>query len=229
MKFFLDIIFLVIFTIIVILTAKRGFFASVLRVVSVTLSIIISITVAPALSEMAYNGFIKDKVYTSVVEWTDGKLNEAASLTVEKVDSLVEELPAIIRGYYNATELSEEIVAEAIENNTVDVNTFAASLCENLLDPAIATLLNYVFAFILFSLVIILCRFLLRFFDRLFKGNFIGRINTLLGGLLGIVFAFALTVVLCFLLRFIDTFFYIEKLEALLQNSYIYGFISGLI
>ena len=229
MGIILDIVLVLIFILSIIITAKKGFLISVIGVVAFALSLFIAISVSAPVSEYVYKNFVREPVYNSAVTTLETALGNAETSAAEKLDSFYDSLPDFVENFVKTEGLSSEEIVANFKGENLNATAVADSLFNGVVDPALTTLINYIFV-ILFAIVLsIIAKFLSKAITKLIKGNIIGKTNALLGAILGAVSGAVIVICIYLAVSLLANNFNIVPLTEAISTSYLCELISNII
>lgn len=224
-KYIFDVILVAIVALIIALSAKKGFTASLLSTVSVVLSGFLSYKFTEPVSEFIYSSFLRGKIeekFTEVLSSlsTDVSFNG-------KINAMLGALP---KGYVDVAQAFGLNVNSAIENSMqLDVTSneqLIQLLIDNIAGYVVTAIVQLVVFLALFILLAIVFKFVSKLLNKIVeKLPVVGKANSILGGVLGfvkaVVFVFVTCTVICVLVNSTD----IGLLKDFVSSSYIYRFV----
>ena len=173
MNFVLDLIILAIIVVCALISAKKGFVKTIIRLVGWVLALVLSITFSGPLAELTYSKAVEpavvsaiDGVVSEVVEGAEGAVKE----------QVYETLPEFIKNNIDISEFE-------ISND----GSIAKSITESAVQPIATTLLRAIFSIILFIVLSIAAGFLAKVLNKIFSFSILGKANKILGGVVGAV------------------------------------------
>ena len=202
MGIILDVIFIVIFVISIIVTAKKGFLNSIIGVAAFVLSLVIAISISSPIADFVYKNFVREVAYESTATAIENAITDTEASAIEKLDAFYDSLPDFVENFVKTEDISSEEIIGKFSGEALNAYAITDSLFETVVDPALTTLLNYILV-ILFAIVLsLLAKLLSKLITNIIKGNIIGKANTTMGGVLGAISG-AFIVVIIYLILFI--------------------------
>lgn len=193
MWIFIDLIIVAIIIVSVILSARKGFVKSAVECAGFVLAIVLAFSFGGYLSEVTYDGLIKNAIVDTVEENLDS-VTEENGLDGDISDKLWDALPEFF------TDNAENFGIEKPEIDLTDIadaKTWAENITEQVARPIIITILKVAFGAIIFLLVCILTKLLAGPINKLFSISVVGTFNRVLGGGLGLLKGFVWAIVFC--------------------------------
>jgi len=186
MAYIFDILVIIVFLLCILIGYIRGFVRSVLRIAGGVLAFIIAVNISAPIADLAYHGFIKDSIQTTIVSSVSNVQNEGIVSSSEK---LLENMPDIIVNALETQGLgTPEAIAQLLNDQTgKSVESLAAAVEQRVVRPIAISLLRPLCMIICFILLLILVAILAAILDKIFKIPGLKQINSVLGAALGIV------------------------------------------
>lgn len=228
MGLILDLIFVAIFVISIIVTAKKGFINSVIGVVAFAVSIFIAISISGPIAESLYTNFIREPVSDSVQTVISNTVTDAEADAAEKIDAFYESLPDFVENFVETEGISSEEIINTFSDSTLDAAELSNTLLTNVVDPALITLLNYILV-IVFSIVLsIIARLLSKLITSLIKGNIIGKANSVLGGVLGAISGAFIVIIVYLIVSLLSNSLSIVPLTEAISTSHLCDILANI-
>lgn len=229
MSIVLDIIFLLVFVISIIVTAKKGFLNSVIGVTAFVVSLIVAISISTPIADYVYKNFVREAVFDTASSAIENTISNTEASAVDKLDAFYDSLPDFVENFVKTEGMSSEEIVKNFTGDKLDATTITESLFETVVDPALTTLLNYIFV-ILFAIILsLLAKSLSKVITNLLKGNLIGKANSALGGVLGAISGAFIIVIIYLIITLIANNFSIVPLREAISESYVCGALSNIL
>lgn len=190
-----DIALVLIFAVIVIVSAKKGFVKSVSGIIAWALAAVLAIGLCTTVSDMIYETVLKDIVINTIDERIN--IEDEAVQAADAVSEVIVNLPEFVVNAAESVGVDVESIEQKTKNFTVDERGIAAALEESAVGPIVRGATKAVVFILIFVLLSALLTVLLNPVSKLIgKIPVIKQANTLLGVLLGIIKAVILIIVL---------------------------------
>lgn len=152
---------------------RRGFVGAVLRFARLILSLVITVTLASTVAAWINTRWI----YGAVLSRVQGVFDDLAAKATGGVEGLIEQIPAVLRGYLDTSRIDPSSGIEAV----------ADQMAEGVAGGLSRTISTVLGAVGLFILCYILCTIALFVADKLVKLPFICTVDSLLGLGIGVI------------------------------------------
>ena len=218
MGILLDIGFVIIILLCVVFGYKKGFFKSIAGFIGAVIAMFLAWVLAGLIANALYQGVFKliDNI-SSVLS------NDALASFPEKAAQVVANLP----GFLSNTLNNQGITSSQIEQSLQAAGSNAAPATADLISPAVIWLLQLLLTVILFFILVILVRLVIKLIGNVFRLPILRQVDGILGGLFGIfkgvVYIFLACILLQLLMPVIGNSS--EPMKQVLDNSFIYQFI----
>lgn len=220
----LDVIVLAIIGITAVISAKKGFVATVVELVGLVLAFYLAFTLSSVAANFTYDKFISPSIKETIVEEIGDSVNKTA-------DSVWESLPGIVVSGANTLGIEkEDVFGGANDTASSTIEDIANTVDVKIARPVITTFIRFILGFILFIACIFLIKILAKLLNKLFSFSIIGKLNKLLGAVLGagkgMVFATVFVLLLSTIAAVTKNGFLIFTNENI-EKSAIFDFIAG--
>lgn len=180
---FLDIALILIMCAIVFRAWKRGFFASVMRIVSLIISAIASFLLYAPLAEYINNNFVLEPVVRSA-------RNKISSLAVNgDIERLFAEMPDSFRSFLGALGFDPNVVYNDFASTDMSASSFADDLAQRIGGSVSHMISSAAALFILFVGCMIVLNIFARILSNLLRSSVLNFANKTLGLCIGVVSA----------------------------------------
>ena len=220
MGILLDIGFVIIILLCVVFGYKKGFFKSIAGFIGAVIAMFLAWVLAGLIANALYQGIFREKLIDHISAVLS---NDALASFPEKAAQVVVNLP----GFLSNTLNNQGITSSQIEQSLQAAGNNAAPATADLISPAVIWLLQLLLTVILFFILVILVRLVIKLIGNVFRLPVLRQVDGILGGLFGIfkgvVYIFLVCIVLQLLMPVIGNSS--EPMKQVLDNSFIYQFI----
>ena len=220
MGILLDIGFVIIILLCVVFGYKKGFFKSIAGFIGAVIAMFLAWVLAGLIANALYQGIFREKLIDHISAVLS---NDALASFPEKAAQVVVNLP----GFLSNTLNNQGITSSQIEQSLQAAGNNAAPATADLISPAIIWLLQLLLTVILFFILVILVRLVIKLIGNVFRLPVLRQVDGILGGLFGIfkgvVYIFLVCILLQLLMPVIGNSS--EPMKQVLDNSFIYQFI----
>lgn len=214
MQLVIDILFAVIFLLLVFRGWRRGFMKSVLSLGRLILSLIITIAFGATFAAWIDEKFVNPPVFDAVFKKFSEVAAEVTATAEGGIDALVEKIPEFFRGYLDL---------EALDP-TAEINALVEEWSHTVADgisKVIATVIGYILLFALAFLALTIVIFIV---SKVAKLPAIRTVDKLLGLLLGIVSGVISVIIISVILSALLSAF---GQDAVVEGSFVLRLFSG--
>ena len=220
MGILLDIGFVIIILLCVVFGYKKGFFKSIAGFIGAVIAMFLAWVLAGLIANALYQGVFREKLIDNISSVLS---NDALASFPEKAAQVVANLP----GFLSNTLNNQGITSSQIEQCLQAAGRNAAPATADLISPAVIWLLQLLLTVILFFILVILVRLVIKLIGNVFRLPVLRQVDGILGGLFGIfkgvVYIFLACILLQLLMPVIGNSS--EPMKQVLDNSFIYQFI----
>ena len=220
MGILLDIGFVIIILLCVVFGYKKGFFKSIAGFIGAVIDMFLAWVLAGLIANALYQGVFREKLIDNISSVLS---NDALASFPEKAAQVVANLP----GFLSNTLNNQGITSSQIEQSLQAAGSNAAPATADLISPAVIWLLQLLLTVILFFILVILVRLVIKLIGNVFRLPVLRQVDGILGGLFGIfkgvVYIFLACILLQLLMPVIGNSS--EPMKQVLDNSFIYQFI----
>ena len=220
MGILLDIGFVIIILLCVVFGYKKGFFKSIAGFIGAVIAMFLAWVLAGLIANALYQGVFREKLIDNISSVLS---NDALASFPEKAAQVVANLP----GFLSNTLNNQGITSSQIEQSLQAAGSNAAPATADLISPAVIWLLQLLLTVILFFILVILVRLVIKLIGNVFRLPVLRQVDCILGGLFGIfkgvVYIFLACILLQLLMPVIGNSS--EPMKQVLDNSFIYQFI----
>lgn len=181
MWIFLDIALVLIITLFVIISAKKGFMLTFMEAVCFLGIAILSFTVSSPISNGIYDKIIEPKVITEIAESAD---ISASDFT----DSILEDIPDILKPLSKTLKPEiEKFKQNADEKLEAETTETAVKISGEIIKPITVRILSAIISLLIWVIGLLIIKPLSRGVNKLFSFSLVGKINRFLGGVIGFI------------------------------------------
>ena len=220
MGILLDIGFVIIILLCVVFGYKKGFFKSIAGFIGAVIAMFLAWVLAGLIANALYQGVFREKLIDNISSVLS---NDALASFPEKAAQVVANLP----GFLSNTLNNQGITSSQIEQSLQAAGSNAAPATADLISPAVLWLQQLLLTVILFFILVILVRLVIKLIGNVFRLPILRQVDGILGGLFGIfkgvVYIFLACILLQLLMPVIGNSS--EPMKQVLDNSFIYQFI----
>ena len=220
MGILLDIGFVIIILLCVVFGYKKGFFKSIAGFIGAVIAMFLAWVLAGLIANALYQGIFREKLIDHISAVLS---NDALASFPEKAAQVVVNLP----GFLSNTLNNQGITSSQIEQSLQAAGNNAAPATADLISPAVIWLLQLLLTVILFFILVILVRLVIKLIGNVFRLPVLRQVDGIMGGLFGIfkgvVYIFLVCILLQLLMPVIGNSS--EPMKQVLDNSFIYQFI----
>ena len=220
MGILLDIGFVIIILLCVVFGYKKGFFKSIAGFIGAVIAMFLAWVLAGLIANALYQGVFREKLIDNISSVLS---NDALASFPEKAAQVVANLP----GFLSNTLNNQGITSSQIEQSLQAAGSNAAPATADLISAAVIWLLQLLLTVILFFILVILVRLVIKLIGNVFRLPILRQVDGILGGLFGIfkgvVYIFLACILLQLLMPVIGNSS--EPMKQVLDNSFIYQFI----
>ena len=194
MGILLDIGFVIIILLCVVFGYKKGFFKSIAGFIGAVIAMFLAWVLAGLIANALYQGIFREKLIDNISAVLS---NDALASFPEKAAQVVANLP----GFLSNTLNNQGITSSQIEQSLQAAGNNAAPATADLISPAVIWLLQLLLTVILFFILVILVRLVIKLIGNVFRLPVLRQVDGILGGLFGIFKGVVYIFLVCILLQ----------------------------
>ena len=226
MTYIVDIILVVIFVLIIIISAKKGFFRSFIDFAGSMIATFAARALSAEYAKTVFDSFVAPGAEKLLAQ----NLGEAATTDYsQQVENAVNSLPAGLDGILQIMGIdSGTIIDKASEGVNLNGDNLVESLMNSIVTPVGTAVLQFVL-FVVFAIALIfLVKIFARIFDKVFKKlPVIKGLNKSLGAVFGVLRGLIIVVIVSMLISIVVSFTNNTMLIENVENSIIVNAVSG--
>ena len=219
MAYIADIILIAIFALVIIISAHKGFFKSLIDFAGSFIAIIAARVLSSTFAVPVYDSLVKHGVENTLIS----RLGEGASVDyTQQLEEVINALPESISGVLQMMGLDREMLAEKISSANLNGENLIESLMNTVITPVATAVIQFImFAFLAIVLIIII-KFFGRLLDKIIKKlPVIKSFNKTLGGVFGVLRGAIDVVVVSLLISVVAGFVSNQEFMAAVDSSII--------
>lgn len=219
MSWIYDLIFVLIFLLIVSRGWRQGVMATLLRLLGWVAAAFIIVGWADQWADQIYTSILKDHVVAAVSAAIPADAVAAMNSTADAVESLQQVLDNL-SGILGGRIIDDSAAAAILATLRQDGLTLAQAITDTVLAPVLLSVLELVISLAVLVVCLGVFRFLARASARGSRGRgILGKVNKLLGGALGVAESLAVSYVYAFLLSALASALTVEWLSPAVVNG----------
>lgn len=227
MQYIIDIALVAIFALIVVTSAKKGFFLTLFELgaylVSTICAKVISASIAPTIFENFFSGAIKERI-------TENLGSVAQADYSAKAAEVINSIPKQFDGLMQIIGIDKARIADQVSNTGLSGEKFIQNVMNTVISPA-ATAVLRVLIFIVISLVLsVVLRIIVKALNKVIKKlPLIGNINSGLGAVIGIIKGLLVVVLVALVVIGVSSFITSQQFIDAVNSSLIINGIKGIL
>lgn len=225
MTYIVDIILVVIFALVILTSAKKGFFKSLVDLVGSLVAVFVAKLLSESAATAVFDGFVAKGAEKALAQ----SLGEAGSTGyVEQIENALASLPEGLNGILQIMGIDSQSLTE----NLSDVNLGGDNLVESLMNGVVVPIGTAVVQFVLFVILalamIFVVKLLAKVIDKIVKKlPVIKGFNKTMGAVFGIFRGLIIMVIISMLVSVVVGFTGNEMLIESVENSMIINAVRG--
>lgn len=225
MTYIVDIILVVIFALVILTSAKKGFFKSLVDLVGSLVAVFTARLLSESAATAVFDGFVAKGAENALSQ----SLGEAGSVNyAEQIENALASLPAGLNGILQIMGIDSQSLTEKL----ADVNLNGDNLVESLMNTVVIPLGTAVVQFVLFVILAIAMIFVVKLFAKVIdkivkKLPVIKGFNKTMGAVFGIFRGLIIVVIISMLVSVVIGFTGNEMLIESVENSMIINAVRG--
>ncbi len=201
MPYVIDIALLVIFVLIVVRSAKKGFGKIVLDLAATVLSFLAAYLFSRPAAEFLYEKFVRKMIEKSVA---DKLTASSAANSLKQVQEVVSGLPDTLIAFSKSMGISIDKLVNSLTKADLSAGNIASSVTETVIRPVAIVMMAAVCSLIIFIVASIVLGLLTRLINKVFKLPVLKGANKSLGACLGVVKGIVFILVICTALYYLS-------------------------
>lgn len=201
MAYAVDILLLLAFFGMIVVSAAKGFVKSVLGMLAMIAAFVIAYQLSAVLAPVIYDRFISERVYETIKE----KLvdSSGAGAAARQAAAVFASIPAAVLNMAGTIGIDTAGIAQKVNELDNQGANIAAELEKSVAAPIITAVAHAVLFVVILALSYILLMIAVKLIDKFFKLPLLKTANKLLGGILGAFKGVILVFLLCVILEIV--------------------------
>lgn len=221
MAYIVDIILIVIFAIVIVISAHKGFFRSLIDLAGSLIAVVAARVLSSTFAKTVYDTVAADVAEKALAD----SLGKAASVDyAEQLEGVLNSIPAGLDGVLQIMGLDKQMLLDKISSANLNGDNLVESLMNSVVSPLVTAVIQFVLFVILAIVLIIAVKFFARLLDKIIKKlPVIKGFNKTLGGVFGVLKGLLDVVIIALLISVIAGFVKNPELVGAVDNSFIVG------
>lgn len=226
MAYIVDIVLVLIFALIILISAKKGFFRSFIDFAGSMIAVIIARTLSESFAKNVFDSFIAPGAQKLLAQ----NLGDVGTTDyTQQIENAINSLPEGLDGILQIMGINSQSIMEKASEG---VNFNGENLVESLMNSVVTPIGTAVLQFVLFVVFAIALIFFIKVFGRVFDKIFkklpvIKGLNKSLGAVFGVLRGFIIVVIVSMLISVLVSATGNETLITSVENSIIVKAVSG--
>ncbi len=228
MAYIVDIILVVIFALVIIISAKKGFFRSFIDFAGSMIAVVIARVLSETFAEGVFDSIIAPGARKLLAQ----NLGDVGTTDYsQQIENAINSLPEGLDGILQIMGInSQSIMDKATEGVNLNGDNLVETLMNSVVTPVGTAVLQFVLFVILAVALIFIIKGSARIFDKIFKKlPVIKSLNKSLGAVFGVLRGIFIVVIVSMLISVVVSFTGNEALIANVENSIIVKAVSGMV
>ena len=226
MPYIIDIIFLLIFGVVIITSVKKGFIVSLFELVGTIASFVAARLFSDSLAAPVFEKFVKPGAENLLSQ----NLGEVATTDYgTQIEEAINSIPDAFASILNLMGISKETLVEKVSSSDFASGSLLDSLMESVVTPVGTAVVQFILFAVLVALITLVLRVLVRLLDKIIKKiPAIKQMNSALGGVVGAVRGLLIVVIISLLLAVAAGFINNPEFISAVEGSFVVGTVQNL-
>lgn len=226
MPYIIDIIFLLIFGVVIITSVKKGFIVSLFELVGTIASFVAARLFSDSLAAPVFEKFVKPGAENLLSQ----NLGEVATTDYgTQIEEAINSIPDAFASILNLMGISKEALVEKVSSSDFASGSLLDSLMESVVTPVGTAVVQFILFAVLVALITLVLRVLVRLLDKIIKKiPAIKQMNSALGGVVGAVRGLLIVVIISLLLAVAAGFINNPEFISAVEGSFVVGTVQNL-
>lgn len=226
MPYIIDIIFLLIFGVVIITSVKKGFIVSLFELVGTIASFVAARLFSDSLAAPVFEKFVKPGAENLLSQ----NLGEVATTDYgTQIEEAINSIPDAFASILNLMGISKEALIEKVSSSDFASGSLLDSLMESVVTPVGTAVVQFILFAVLVALITLVLRVLVRLLDKIIKKiPAIKQMNSALGGVVGAVRGLLIVVIISLLLAVAAGFINNPEFISAVEGSFVVGTVQNL-
>lgn len=219
MTYIVDIILVAIFALVILISAKKGFFKSLVDLIGSLAAVLIAKLLSESAAKAVFDGFVYKGAESALAQ----SLGEAGSTDyVEQIENALASLPEGLNGILQIMGIDSSSLTDKLSGVNLNGDNLVESLMNTVVVPVGTAVVQFVLFVILALAMIFIVKLLAKLIDKIVKKlPVIKGFNKTMGAVFGIFRGFIIVVIISMLLSVVVGFIGNEALIESVENSMI--------
>lgn len=226
MAYIADIILIALFALIIILSAHKGFFKSLIDFAGSFIALILARVLSSSFAPAVYDSVLKDGIENTLV----ARLGENAAVDyADQLEGIVQSLPDAVIGVLQVMGIDKQMLVDKIASADLNGANLVESLMNTVVTPLVTSVISLIMFVLLAIVLIVLIKIVSRLLDKVIKKlPVIKGFNKTLGGVFGVLRGVVDVVIVSVLISVVVGFTNNQELIAAVDSSIIINTIRDL-
>ena len=226
MAYIADVILIAIFALVIIMSAHKGFFRSLIDFAGSFIALILARVLSASFASAVYDGFLKGGIENTLVS----RLGESAAVDyAQQLEGIIQSLPDGIVGILQVMGVDKQMLIDKIASAELNGANLIESLMNTVVTPLVTSVVRLILFAVLAIVLIILIRIVGRLLDKIIKKlPVIKGFNKTLGGVFGVLRGAVDVVIISVIISVVVGFVSNRELIAAVDSSFIINTVRDL-
>lgn len=227
MTYIVDIILVVVFALVILISAKKGFFKSLVDLIGSLVAVLVAKLLSEGAAKAVFDGFVYKGAESALMQ----SLGEAGSTDyVEQIENALASLPEGLNGILQIMGIDSQSLMDKLSGVNLNGDNLVESLMNSVVVPLGTAVVQFEL-FVVFAIVLIFAvKLLAKLIDKIVKKlPVIKGFNKTMGAVFGILRGLIIVVIISMLVSVVVGFIGNEMLIESVENSMIINAVRGTI
>lgn len=226
MAYIVDIILVAIFAIVIIISAHKGFFKSLIDLAGSLIAVFVARVLSQSMAQSVYESVVAGSVEKSLIN----TLGEGASVDyAEQLEGVLSSIPEGVNGVLQLMGIDKQVLLDKISQANLNGDNLIESLMNGVISPLVTAVVQFVLFAVLAIALILAVKFFAGLFNKIIKKlPVIKGFNKTLGAVFGILKGAIDVVIVSILVSVVVGFTSNQELIAAVDSSVIVGAVREL-
>ena len=226
MTYIVDIILVVVFALVILISAKKGFFKSLVDLIGSLVAVLVAKLLSEGAAKAVFDGFVYKGAESALMQ----SLGEAGSTDyVEQIENALASLPEGLNGILQIMGIDSQSLMDKLSGVNLNGDNLVESLMNSVVVPLGTAVVQFVL-FVVFAIALIFAvKLLAKLIDKIVKKlPVIKGFNKTMGAVFGILRGLIIVVIISMLVSVVVGFIGNEMLIESVENSMIINAVRGI-
>lgn len=226
MPYIIDIIFILIFGVVIITSVKKGFIVSLFELVGTIASFVAARIFSDSLATPVFEKFVSPGAEKLLSQ----NLGDVATTDYgTQIEEAINSIPDFFASLMNLMGISKEALIEKVSSSEFASGSLLDSLMESVVTPVGTAVVQFILFAVLVALITLVLRILVRLLDKIIKKiPAIKQMNSALGGVVGAIRGLLIVVIISLLLAVGAGFINHPEFISAVEGSFVVGVVQNL-